>query len=68
MTTAVLASSFLAGSLLTMLLPIATISAMVVWGVLLIRRHERRRATVQTVERSTAGAEAGDRSRSALGD
>ena len=68
MTTAVLASSFLAGSLLTMLLPIATISAMVVWGVLLIRRHERRRATVHTVERSTAGAETGDRSRPALGD
>jgi len=68
MTTVVLASSFLAGSLLTMLVPIATVTAMVAWGVLLIRRHERRRATVQTVERSTAGAEAADRSRSALGD
>jgi hypothetical protein len=66
MTTAVLASSFLAGSLLAMLVPIATVSAMLAWGVLLIRRHERRRATVQTVERSTAGAEAGDRSRSGL--
>jgi hypothetical protein len=43
MTPVVLGSSFLSASLLTMLVPMAAVVAMVTWGVLLIRRHERRR-------------------------
>ena len=41
MTSAVLASSYLSASLLTMLVPIAAITAVVMWGVVEIRRHER---------------------------
>jgi hypothetical protein len=65
MTTVVLASWFLAGSLLSMLVPIATVIAIIAWGVFLIRRHERRRESVETGDRSAAGADAGDGSRSA---
>ncbi len=63
MTSMVLASWFLSGSLLTMLVPIATFIALATWGVLVIRRHERHREAVQTGERS-AGAEAAGGSRS----
>ncbi len=68
MTTVVLASSFLSGSLLTMLVPIATVTAVVAWGVLLIWRHERHREDVQTGDRSAAGTGAAERSGSARGD
>jgi hypothetical protein len=56
MTTIVLASSFLSASLLTMLVPIATVVAIVTWGVFLIRRHERRREGVGVGERPAAGS------------
>jgi hypothetical protein len=64
MTTVVLASSFLSGSLLTMLVPIATFVAVLIWGVLVIRRHERYRESAQTAGRPAAGADAADGSRS----
>jgi hypothetical protein len=64
MTTVVLASSFLSGSLLTMLVPIATVVALLTWGVVLIRRHERQRESVQTRDRSAADADAAGGSRS----
>lgn len=57
MTSAVLASWFLAGSLLAMLVPMATLVAVVIWGLLLIRRHERRRDNAQA---SDASARRGD--------
>jgi hypothetical protein len=52
--TSVLAAEFLAGSLLAMLVPIATLVALLVWGVLLIRRHERRRAATEAGDGSAA--------------
>jgi hypothetical protein len=63
MTTVVVASSFLSASLLSMLVPLATVVAMLTWGVLLIRRHERRRQSVETGDRSAAGAGATEGSR-----
>jgi hypothetical protein len=60
MTTAVLASSFLSGSLLTMLVPMATVIVILTWGVLAIARHERHRESVQTGGRPTAGADGPD--------
>jgi hypothetical protein len=60
MTMVVLASWFLSASLLTILVPIATVIAIVTWGVLAIRRHERYRETAQTGGPSAAGAEAAD--------
>jgi hypothetical protein len=65
MTTVVLASSYLSASLLTMLVPMATVVAMLTWGVFLVRRHERHRESVQTGGRSAAGGDAGDGPRSA---
>jgi hypothetical protein len=62
MTSAVLASWFLAGSLLAMLVPIATLIAIVIWGLLLIRRHERHRDTTQTGDGSAKRAAAAGRS------
>jgi hypothetical protein len=64
MTTVVLASSYLSASLLTMLVPMATVVAMLAWGVFLVRRHERHRQSVDTGERSAAGAQATEGSRS----
>jgi hypothetical protein len=58
MTTVVLASSFLSGSLLTMLVPIATFVVVAIWGVLVIRRHERHREHLQTAGRPATGADA----------
>jgi hypothetical protein len=65
MTTVVLASSFLSASLLTMLVPIATFIAILIWGLLEIRRHERHRDRVQAAGLSAADADAPDGARSA---
>jgi hypothetical protein len=51
MTTAVLAASYLSASLLSMLVPIAAITAIVIWGVVLIRRHERHREDIDSRNR-----------------
>jgi hypothetical protein len=64
MTTVVLAASFLSGSLLTMLVPMATVVAVLIWGVLVIRRHERHRESIQTAGGRAAGADAGNGPRS----
>jgi hypothetical protein len=67
MTTVVLASSYLSGSLLTLLLPVATFIAIAIWGVFLVRRHERHRDEhVQASGRAASGrapsgADAADR-------
>ena len=68
MTTVVLASSYLSASLLTMLVPIATVIAVVAWGLFLIRRYERRRQGVETGGRSAAATEPPGGSRSARRD
>jgi hypothetical protein len=66
MTTVVMASSFLSGALLTLLVPIATVIAVLTWGVLVIRRHEHDRESAQTRGRpAAADADAADGSRSA---
>jgi hypothetical protein len=64
MTTVVLASSVLSGSLLSMLVPMAIVIAVIAWGVFLIRRHERRREHVESRNRPPAGADAPQGSRS----
>lgn len=64
MTTVVLASSILSGSLLSMLVPIAIVIAIVAWGVFLLRRHERHREHVDVRNRPPAGADAPQGSRS----
>jgi hypothetical protein len=66
MTAAILAASYLSASLLAMLVPIAMVIAVVTWGVLLIRHHERRRVGVGTGDRSAGGADAADRSSSTM--
>ena len=68
MTTMVLASSFLSASLLSMLVPIATVVAIVAWGVVLIRRHERRRDDVRLADRSAGGSHPVDGSQPSRGD
>jgi hypothetical protein len=60
--TSVLASEFLSASLLAMLVPMATLIALVVWGVLLIRRHERRGAATEAGDGSAARAQEHGRS------
>jgi hypothetical protein len=65
MTTMVLASSILSGSLLSMLVPMAIVIAVIAWGVLQIRRHERHREHVDSRNRPPADADAADGSRSA---
>ncbi len=65
MTTMMLASSILSGSLLSMLVPMATVIVVIAWGVLLIRRHERHRERVDSGDRPPADADAADGSRSA---
>ncbi|HXB66263.1 MAG TPA: hypothetical protein VNV42_15445 [Solirubrobacteraceae bacterium] len=67
MTTVVLGASYLSASLLTMLVPIATVIAMVAWGVFLIRRHERHRVHVDARNRPPAGTDAPQGSRSPQG-
>jgi hypothetical protein len=52
--TTVLASSILSGSLLSMLVPLATVVAIVAWGVFLIQRHERHREHVDARNRPPA--------------
>lgn len=64
MTTMVMASSFLSGSLLTLLVPIATVIAVLAWGVLVIRRHEHHREHVDSRNRAPAGVDAPQGSRS----
>jgi hypothetical protein len=64
MTTVVLASSILSGSLLSMLVPIAAVIVIVAWGVFLIKRHERHREQVDVRNRAPAGADAPQVSRS----
>lgn len=64
MTTVMLGSSFLSASLLTMLVPMAAVVAMLVWGVFVIRRHERRREHDDARNRPPAGADAPQGSRS----
>lgn len=66
MTTVVLAASYLSASLLSMLVPIATVVAVVIWGVVQIRRHERRRE--QAGHSSAPAAPAVDRPRSLSGE
>lgn len=65
MTTVVLVSSILSGSLLSMLVPMATVIAVIAWGVFLIRRHERHRERVDSRNRPPADGDAPDGSRSA---
>jgi hypothetical protein len=64
MTTAILAASYLSASLLAMLVPIATVVAIVAWGLRLIRHHERRRVSAGAGDRSPGGAGAAERSSS----
>jgi hypothetical protein len=61
--TMVLAADYLSASLLTMLVPIATISAVVAWGVVVIRRHERDRADVEAGHAAAPAAGAADGAR-----
>jgi hypothetical protein len=68
MTMVVLASSYLSASLLTMLVPMAAISAILAWGVVVIRRHERDRERIETRDRSAGGTELAEGSRSVRGD
>jgi hypothetical protein len=68
MTTMVLAASFLSASLLTMLVPIATVSAIVAWGVIELRRYERRRREVEAGHRPDPGPPATEGSHSTLED
>ena len=68
MTMVVLGSSHLSASLLAMLVPIATISAMVVWGVVVLRRHERDRERIETGDRSAAGIDAAEGPRAVRGE
>jgi hypothetical protein len=65
MTTVVLASSILSGSLLSMLVPMAMVIVVIAWGVFVIRRHERHREHVDPRNRPPADADAPDGSRSA---
>jgi hypothetical protein len=65
MTTMMLASSILSGSLLTMLVPMVTVIVVIAWGVLLIRRRERHRGRIDSRNRPPADADAADGSRSA---
>lgn len=60
MTMVVLAASYLSASLLTMLVPIAAISAIVAWGVVVIRGHERERADVEAGHSAAPAAGAAD--------
>ncbi len=60
MTTVVLASSYLSASLLSMLVPIATLVAVLAWGVVLIRRYERRREGLEAGRSSAPPAGAAD--------
>ena len=61
MTTVVLAASYLSASLLSMLVPIATVIAVLSWGAVLIRRHERRREEVEASHSCSAGRGGGRR-------
>lgn len=54
MTTVVLSSSILSGSLLSMLLPIAVVIVIIAWGVFLLGRHERHREQVDARNRPPA--------------
>jgi nitrate reductase gamma subunit len=65
MTTVMLASSILSGSLMSMLVPMATVVVVIAWGVLLIRRRERRRERVDSRNRPPADTDTADGSRSA---
>ena len=68
MTTVVLAASYLSASLLTMLVPIATVVAVLAWGFVQIRRHERRREEVEAGHSPVRAAGAADGSRAVPGD
>jgi hypothetical protein len=68
MTVVVLGSSHLSASLLTMLVPIATISAIVAWGLVVLRRHERDRERIETGDRSAAGIDAAEGPRAVRGE
>ncbi len=68
MTTVVLAASYLSASLLSMLVPIASVVAVLTWGVVQIRRHERRREDVEAGHASAPAAGAADGSRAVPGD
>lgn len=68
MTTVVLAASYLSASLLSMLVPIATVLAVLAWGYVQIRRHERRREEVEAGHSSAPAAGAAERSRAVPGD
>jgi hypothetical protein len=59
MTTAVLASSYLGGSIMTLLVPVAVFIAIAIWGVWLVRRHERHRDDhLEASGRAAAGPDA----------
>ena len=68
MTMVVLAASYLSASLLTMLVPIATISAIVAWGVIVLRGHERDRERIENGDRSAAGIDAAEGPRAVQGE
>ncbi len=68
MTTVVLAASYLSASLLSMLVPIATVVAVLTWGAVLLRRQERRREEVEAGHSSAPAAGAADGSRAVPGD
>ncbi len=68
MTTVVLAASYLTASLLTMLVPIATVVAVLSWLVVQVLRHERRREDVEAGHSAAPAAGAADGSRAVPGD
>ncbi len=68
MTTVVLAASYLSASLLALLVPIATVVAVLAWGFVQLRRHERRREEVEAGHSSAPAAGAAERSRAVPGD
>ncbi|HTY97859.1 MAG TPA: hypothetical protein VMB91_12510 [Solirubrobacteraceae bacterium] len=67
MITVVLAASYLSASLLSMLVPIATVSAIVAWGVVLLRRHEHGRQDLEAGQRPPPAPPAAEGSHSILG-
>jgi heme/copper-type cytochrome/quinol oxidase subunit 2 len=68
MTTVVVASSYLSASLLTMLVPIATVVAVLAWLVVQVRRHERRREDGEAGHASAPVAGTGGESRAVPGE
>ncbi len=68
MTTVVLGASYLSASLLSMLVPIATVVAVLSWGFVQLRRHERRREEVEAGHSSAPAAGPAGSSRAVPGE